>query len=116
MQELDYECEEGIRAVVARLRICLRIYCFVPGSDISYDSVYVPVRSEHLRTGYEKELNDHWNKLEQAHLGLGEALKAEDDEQINLQVTEAGKVIDAMVKGAFKTIKPQLVPCLVPYC
>ncbi|CAE7223124.1 unnamed protein product, partial [Symbiodinium sp. CCMP2456] len=65
--------------------------------------------SEHLRTGYEKELNDHWNKLEQAHLGLGEALKAEDDEQINLQVTEAGKVIDAMVKGAFKTIKPQLV-------
>ncbi|CAE7035031.1 TNC [Symbiodinium sp. CCMP2592] len=65
--------------------------------------------STHLRDGYVNELRAHLTKLTEMQKALSDAIDANDDSQISQQVQDASKAISNMTKGAFKTIKPQLV-------
>ena len=69
------------------------------------------MRSKHLSTGYVNELEAHLTQLTEVHKALSEALDSNDDDRISQQVDDASKAIDAMTKGAIKTIKPQLAAC-----
>ena len=59
------------------------------------------------------ELEAHLSKLDANHKALSEAVDSKDDSKMQLQIDEATSAVDAMTKGAFKTIKPQLAPSLV---
>ena len=61
------------------------------------------------------ELKAHSSKLDAYHKALGEAVDSKDDNKMQLQIDEANSAVESMTKGAFKTIKPQLVPSLVHY-
>lgn len=65
--------------------------------------------SKHLRTGFVNELQAHLSKLDAHHKALSEAVDSKDDSKMQLHIDEASSAVDAMTKGAFKTIKPQLV-------
>ena len=59
------------------------------------------------------ELNAHIEKLDAKEKSLSEDLEAQDDALLQLEIEDANKAVQAMTQGAFKTIKPQLVPSLI---